>query len=321
MNMNAGLCKIDGSHQAGGLPVRDGADYDEVLTSFLNGLDIMETSRETYRWGLVRFFKWIRSSGRSLETLSPADILSFKNSLMKEKLSPLTIGGYVTAVRMFYSWTETSLLYPNIARSVRPPRGRKGFRKCALSPQESASLLDYLKERSLRDYAIVNLILRTGLRTIEVSRADIGDVVRKRGKRVLKVWGKGADEKDAYVILGQPVWGPIQEYLGQRKASSKTDPLFVTEGKGHKGVRMAPRSIQYLCKEALKAIGLDGHEYSAHSLRHTTGVLILKNGGDWKDVQRVLRHASPATSQIYTASIEEEMRLDSNPEGLLDDAI
>ena len=321
MNMNAGLCKIEGSHQAGGLPVRDGADYDEVLTSFLNGLDIMETSREIYRWGLVRFFKWIRSSGRSLETLSPADIMSFKNSLMKEKLSPLTIGGYVTAVRMFYSWTETSLLYPNIARSVRPPRGRKGFRKCALSPQESASLLDYLKERSLRDYAIVNLILRTGLRTIEVSRADIGDVVRKRGKRVLKVWGKGADEKDAYVILGQPVWGPIQEYLGQRKASSKTDPLFVTEGKGHKGVRMAPRSIQYLCKEALKAIGLDGHEYSAHSLRHTTGVLILKNGGDWKDVQRVLRHASPATSQIYTASIEEEMRLDSNPEGLLDDAI
>lgn len=319
--MNAGLCKIEGSHQAGGLPVRDGADYDEVLTSFLNGLDIMETSRETYRWGLVRFFKWIRSSGRSLETLSPADIMSFKYSLMKEKLSPLTIGGYVTAVRMFYSWTETSLLYPNIARSVRPPRGRKGFRKCALSPQESASLLDYLKERSLRDYAIVNLILRTGLRTIEVSRADIGDVVRKRGKRVLKVWGKGADEKDAYVILGQPVWGPIQEYLGQRKASSKTDPLFVTEGKGHKGVRMAPRSIQYLCKEALKAIGLDGHEYSAHSLRHTTGVLILKNGGDWKDVQRVLRHASPATSQIYTASIEEEMRLDSNPEGLLDDAI
>ena len=321
MNMNAGLCKIEGSHQAGGLPVRDGADYDEVLTSFLNGLDIMETSRETYRWGLVRFFKWIRSSGRSLETLSPADIMSFKNSLMKEKLSPLTIGGYVTAVRMFYSWTETSLLYPNIARSVRPPRGRKGFRKCALSPQESASLLDYLKERSLRDYAIVNLILRTGLRTIEVSRADIGDVVRKRGKRVLKVWGKGADEKDAYVILGQPVWGPIQEYLGQRKAYRKTDPLFVTEGKGHKGVRMAPRSIQYLCKEALKAIGLDGHEYSAHSLRHTTGVLILKNGGDWKDVQRVLRHASPATSQIYTASIEEEMRLDSNPEGLLDDAI
>lgn len=319
--MNAGLCKIEGSHQAGGLPVIDGADYDEVLTSFLNGLDIMETSRETYRWGLVRFFKWIRSSGRSLETLSPADIMSFKNSLMKEKLSPLTIGGYVTAVRMFYSWTETSLLYPNIARSVRPPRGRKGFRKCALSPQESASLLDYLKERSLRDYAIVNLILRTGLRTIEVSRADIGDVVRKRGKRVLKVWGKGADEKDAYVILGQPVWGPIQEYLGQRKASRKTDPLFVTEGKGHKGVRMAPRSIQYLCKEALKAIGLDGHEYSAHSLRHTTGVLILKNGGDWKDVQRVLRHASPATSQIYTASIEEEMRLDSNPEGLLDDAI
>ena len=321
MNMNTGLCKIDVGHKENGLLVNGISDYEEILTSFLDGLDIKDTSRETYRWGLERFFKWIRLSGRSIGSLSPADVMSFKNALTKEKLSPLTIGGYVTAVRMFYSWTETSLLYPNIARSVRPPRGRKGFRKCALSAHESASLLDYLKERSLRDYAIVNLILRTGLRTIEVSRADIGDVVRKRGKRVLKVWGKGADEKDAYVILGKPVWEPIQEYLNQRKSRSKTDPLFVTEGKGHKGVRMAPRSIQYLCKEALKAIGLDGHEYSAHSLRHTTGVLILKNGGDWKDVQRVLRHASPATSQIYTASIEEEVRLDSNPESLLDDAI
>lgn len=321
LNMIAGLCKIESARHGNGSLVRYGFNYEEILSSFLNGLDIMETSRETYRWGLERFFKWINSSGRSLDSLSPADIMAFKNYLMKEKLSPLTIGGYVTAVRMFYSWTETSMLYPNIARSVRPPRGRKGFRKCALSPEESAALLNYLKGKSRRDYAIVNLILRTGLRTIEVSRADIGDIVRKRGKRVLKVWGKGADEKDTYVILGKPVWEPIQEYLTQRKSSSKADPLFVTEGKGHKGVRMAPRSIQYLCKEALKAIGLYGHEYSAHSLRHTTGVLLLKNGGDWKDVQRVLRHASPTTSQIYTASIEEEVRLDSNPESLLDDAI
>lgn len=321
MNMNAGLCEIRTDHQDLRLLSSAGYGYEEILTAFLDGLDIMDTSRETYRWGLERFFRWIRRSGRNMNSLSPADIMSFKNTLMKEKLSPLTIGGYITAVRMFYSWTETNLLYPNIARSVRPPRGRKGFRKCALSSEESASLLEYLKTRSLRDYAIVNLILRTGLRTIEVSRADIGDIVRKRGRRVLKVWGKGADEKDAYVILGDPVWEPVREYLNKRKASNKSEPLFVTEGKGHKGVRMAPRSIQYLCKEALRAIGLDGHEYSAHSLRHTTGVLILKNGGDWKDVQRVLRHASPATSQIYTASIEEEVRLDSNPESLLDDAI
>jgi site-specific recombinase XerD len=47
---------------------------------------------------------------------------------------------------------------------------------------------------------------------------------------------------------------------------------------------------------------------------------MLKNGADWKDVQRVLRHSSPVTTQIYTASIEEELRLQRCPEAILDDA-
>ncbi|MBQ8049877.1 MAG: tyrosine-type recombinase/integrase, partial [Bacteroidales bacterium] len=124
-----------------------------------------------------------------------------------------------------------------------------------------------------------------------------------------------------FVILGDAVWNPIQEYLNTRGLQSKKEPLFVTDGKGHRGARMSTRSVQYVCKESMKAIGLEGHEYSAHSLRHTTAVLILKNGGDWQDVQRVLRHSSPATSQIYTASIEEEVRLDRNPESILDNVI
>ena len=137
---------------------------------------------------------------------------------------------------------------------------------------------------------------------------------------MLNVWGKGAEDTDSIVILGDPVWEPIRKYLQTRGDLSKDAPLFVTEGKGHRGYRMATRTIQRLCKEALRAVGLDSHEYSAHTLRHTTAVTIIRQGGDLNDVQRVLRHASQVTSQIYTASIEQEIRLDSNPEALLDDA-
>jgi integrase/recombinase XerC/integrase/recombinase XerD len=70
----------------------------------------------------------------------------------------------------------------------------------------------------------------------------------------------------------------------------------------------------------MRAIGLDGKEFSAHSLRHTTAVAILKQGGSITDVQGVLRHSSPVTSQIYTESIKEEMRLKSAPELMLDNA-
>ena len=296
-------------------------NWEVLLAAFLDSQDIRQTSRDTYYWGMVQYFRWIQSSGRVMKTMTPADVMTFKSYLVKQKLSALTVGSYLTSVRRFYAWTENTMLYPNIARSVRPPRGKKGFKKMHLNESEASALLSYLKAKSLRDYAIVNLILRTGLRTIEVIRADIGDIKHKRGRRILKVWGKGFDDKENFVILGDATWNPIQEYLNSRGRTKKDEPLFITDGKGHRGARMSTRSVQYVCKEAMKAIGLEGHEYSAHSLRHTTAVLILKNGGDWQDVQRVLRHASPSTSQIYTATIEEEVRLDKNPEGILDNVI
>lgn len=296
-------------------------NWEVLLAAFLDSQDIRQTSRDTYYWGMVQYFRWIQSSGRVMKTMTPADVMSFKSFLIQQKLSALTVSSYLTAVRRFYAWTENTMLYPNIARSVRPPRGMKGFKKMHLNENEAGELLSHLKAKSLRDYAIVNLILRTGLRTIEVIRADIGDIKHKRGRRILKVWGKGFDDKDNFVILGDATWNPIQEYLNSRGKVKKDEPLFITDGKGHRGARMSTRSVQYVCKEAMKAIGLEGHEYSAHSLRHTTAVLILKNGGDWQDVQRVLRHASPSTSQIYTATIEEEVRLDRNPEGILDNVI
>ena len=296
-------------------------NWEILLAAFLDSQDLRQKSRETYYWGMVQYFRWMQESGHAIKSMTPADVMSFKNFMVKKRLSPLTIGSYLTAVRQFYKWTENTMLYPNIARSVKPPRGKKGFRKMHLNETEASDMLAYLKSKSLRDYAIVNLILRTGLRTIEVVRADVEDIRHKRGRRILKVWGKGYDDKDNFVILGDAVWNPIQEYLNTRCMQSKKEPLFVTDGKGHRGARMSTRSVQYVCKESMKAIGLEGHEYSAHSLRHTTAVLILKNGGDWQDVQRVLRHSSPATSQIYTASIEEEVRLDRNPESILDDVI
>ena len=202
-------------------------NWEVLLAAFLDSQDIRQTSRDTYYWGMVQYFRWIQSSGRVMKTMTPADVMSFKSFLIKQKLSALTVSSYLTSVRRFYAWTENTMLYPNIARSVRPPRGKKGFKKMHLNESEAGELLSHLKAKSLRDYAIVNLILRTGLRTIEVIRADIGDIKHKRGRRILKVWGKGFDDKDNFVILGDATWNPIQEYLNSRGKVKKDDPLFI----------------------------------------------------------------------------------------------
>ena len=294
--------------------------WDLLMEAFLASLDVKDKTRDTYYWAMTQYFEWLQNTNRSIQFLSSADIIAYKTDLLRRMLTPLTVSVYLSAVRRFYSWAESSRLHTNIARDIKAPRMKKGFKKLHLNEAEITALLEHAKKRSLRNYAMLNLLVRTGLRTIELVRADIGDIKYKKGRRVLYVMGKGHDSKDDFVIISDAAWKPLQAYLSERGVTAKKDPLFVTEGKGHKGNRMSPRSVQYVCKNAIRAIGLDSPEYSPHSLRHSTAVMMLKNGADWKDVQRVLRHSSPVTTQIYTASIEEELRLMRCPEAILDDA-
>ena len=288
----------------------------EAVEAFLSECDIRANSKNVYRRGLLYFFnKWVESTGRTISELTRADILAFKETLLQTH-SNLTIAGYMVALRRFYEWAEGNKLYPNIARGVKSPKRKNAYLKEHLRENQIHDLLKYY-EGNLRDYAIVNLLLRTGLRTIEVVRANIEDVTYKGGQRILKVWGKGRDDKDTFVVLTDKAYAPIRAYLDTRNSATLKEPLFVSTSNRNLQGRLSTRTISKICKEGLVAIGLDAHEYTAHSLRHTTAVMLLKNGS-LADVQSVLRHASPATSQIYTKSIEVELRLANPSEMKLD---
>lgn len=295
-------------------------DWRVVVGMFIASQDVRESSRSLYTRTLSQYFLWIEKTGKELNNLTREDILEYKDSLLSSGLSSLTISSYLVVVRKFYEWTETLLIYPNIAKGIKTPRRKQAFKKQHLTENKSRELLDYYREKSLRDYAIVNLLLRTGLRTIEVVRANVGDITFKGERRVLLVWGKGHTEKDSFVVLTDKTYLPIREYLDSRKGAKAGDPLFTSNSRQNKGERLTTKTISAMCKEGLREIGLEGREFTAHSLRHTTAVEILKMGGELTDVQRVLRHSSPVTSQIYTESIEEELRLQEAPESLLDSA-
>ena len=308
--------------RVGGRAARVGntTDWRGLTATFVAAQDVKESSRTLYTRTLTQFFKWIGRTKRNLQTLTRTDILEYKDYLQSEGLSNLTVGSYIVAVRKFYEWAEGMKLYPNIAKGVKTPKRVQAFKKQHLTDAKSSELLSYFEGRSLRDFAMVNLILRTGLRTIEVSRADIGDITFKGERRILKVWGKGRNEKDDFVVLSDKSYIPIANYLATRKGARAGEPLFVSASRQNEGGRLTTRTISGICKEGLKAIGMDGKEFTAHSLRHTTAVAILKHGGEITDVQSVLRHSSPVTSQIYTESVKEEIRLDKAPEMKLDEA-
>ena len=280
-----------------------------AIEAFVAECDIRENSRNVYRRGLQYFFKWVENTGRTISELTRADIITFKDSLLSTH-SNLSVASYLVALRRFYEWTEGNKLYPNIAKGIKSPKRKNAYLKEHLRENQIHDLLKHY-EGNLRDFAIVNLLLRTGLRTIEVVRANVEDITFKGGQRILRVWGKGRDEKDAFVVLTDKAYAPIKAYLDTRGSTTLKEPLFISTSNRNLKGRLTTRSISKICKEGFRAIGIDGKEYTAHSLRHTTAVLLLKNGS-LADVQSVLRHSSPATSQIYTKSIEEELRL-ANP--------
>lgn len=298
----------------------NGADWRSVVAYFISCQDVKESSRNLYTRTLKLFFGWIEEKGKNLSDLKRSDILEYKEDLFDRGLSSLSVASYLTSLRKFYEWAESEKIYPNIAKGVKTPRRVQAFKKQHLTEEKSSELLHHFQNMSLRDYAIVNLILRTGLRTIEVVRANVGDITFKGSRRVLKVWGKGHDTKDDFVVLTDKAYLPIAEYLKTRKGAKAGEPLFASGSHRNTGERLTTRSISRLCKDGLKAIGLDGREFTAHSLRHTTAVAILTNGGDLSQAQAVLRHTSPATTQIYVESIKEELRLKTAPESLLDNA-
>jgi integrase/recombinase XerC/integrase/recombinase XerD len=291
-----------------------------IIQTFLDYQDVRPSTKHTYTKALKQFFRWVMETGRTFAELKLSDIIQFKQDLIESKVSGNTINLYLTGVRKLYEFLEAMGICSNIAKTVKSPKLSRRHEKQALTIQQVRDLLSYCEENlTSRDFAIINLIVRTGLRTIEVSRALLGDVKMKGGRRVLYIQGKGQDEKKEFVILSKKVWEPIKKYLKEERLyHDDHEPLFVTYGLNSSFEAISTRTLSRICKEALRGIGLDNKVYTAHSLRHTAACSMLKAGVGLEDVREVLRHSSTETTRIYLKTIEEEMRLQRASELALD---
>ena len=290
----------------------------ELVDSFIASQDVKQSSKLLYRRTLKQFFNWVEKKGYILSEIARPQLLEYKEDLLLSGMSTLTVGSYVTSVRRFYEWTEANKFYPNIAKGIKSPKRKQQFKKQPLLPAQATELLDHYKAKSLRDYAIISLLLRTGLRTIEVIRASVEDITFKGSQRVLLIHGKGRDEKDNFVLLTDKTYQPIAQYLASKGKVNSSEPLFTSTSNNSKGERLTTRSISYIAKEGLKAIGLNERSFTAHSLRHTGATNILRTTGDLEQTRLFCRHSNPATTLLYVGTLDEERRLQNSGEALID---
>lgn len=282
---------------------RSAPAWPELLEAFLQAQDISKASKNTYRRQLRQFGDWLEETGRSLFELQREDILAYKNRLREDGKSAYTVSGYMVAIRRLFTWLEGERIYPNIAKSVKGAKSSRGHKKDTLTKGQLRELLDSIDRSSLeglRDYALINLLARTGLRTIEARRASIGDIRQIAGQTVLYVQGKGREEKDEFVLLSQKAEKPLRDYLKARGFGLPEEaPLFASTSNRNNGKALTTRSLSRIVKEKLKAIGLNDKRLSAHSLRHSAITMAIQGGAELEQAQAMARHSSPATTMIY----------------------
>ena len=295
-------------------------NFDVICAAFLSELDAKQSSREQYGRALRQYFNWICSTGRSLANITRVDIIAYRDGMLAQGAgkSSLTAASYLTAVKMFYKWAAGRDYCNDVAAGVKLPKRASKFNREPLTPTQAQQLMEEAATASPRDNAIVNLLTRAGLRTIEVTRANVGDLALKGGQPVLYVQGKGRDSKDSFVILSGKCYAALRAYLATRPTAAAEDPLFTSDSHRNNGGRLTTRTIRQIAKDNLENIGLSNRSYTAHSLRHTCAVSMLRTGATDKEVQSALRHSNPATTQIYTYHLDEQRRLESAVENRLD---
>lgn len=289
---------------------------DDLIQPFIAAQDVSLNSRSTYLNALLQFSRWCQE--KNIIQPQRETILSYKFWLDTKQLSAYTKAIYIVVVRRFFLWTEESNLYPNIARGV------KGIKKFAKSHQKESLSIEALKKvvssidcstlRGKRDFALINLLVRTGLRLKEVASATIEDMCEQRGERLLWIHGKGRSSKDEFVLLTQQTLDPLYTYLQARTIKNEREPLFVSLSDRNYGKKLTIFSLSRLIKQRLRAAGFDSKRITAHSLRHTFGVLSMQAGASLYEVQLAMRHTAPTTTQLYLGDIERLKRLEASPE-------
>jgi integrase/recombinase XerC/integrase/recombinase XerD len=293
--------------------------FDDMIDMFIRSIDVSAKSKDTYRKALKQFFLYLDNQGI---TTSPdrLDILQYKDYLQKEHKAN-TVSSYMTAVRVFYGYLESEKICPNVTHGIKGAKTQRGFGKDALTKYQAKKILNNMRRETLiekRNYAILNLLMRTGLRTIEVVRANIADIRQSAGENLLYIQGKGRDSKDEFVVLTDATYGPIDEYIWARRNPEKSEYLFVSHSQRNRGQELTTRTIRGIVKDAMFAAGIDSEYLTAHSLRHTAVTLALLAGAELQEAQALARHSSITTTMKYAHNMK---RVENAPERKIDEML
>jgi site-specific recombinase XerD len=145
-----------------------------------------------------------------------------------------------------------------------------------------------------RDYAILLLLARLGLRASEVVKLELDDIDWRSGEIVVR--GKGSIH-DRLPLL-RDVGESLVTYLRRDRPECASRRFFIRERAPRRGLG-GPSTICTIVRQALERAGLEPALKGAHLLRHSLATGMIRRGATLAQIGDVLRHRSPQTTEIY----------------------
>lgn len=222
-------------------------------------------------------------AGRPLLTLAPADLDSWQGTL--GPLSLETQRSYKVQVRGYYAWAtdEAHLIETNPAVVLIIPKVPRGLPR----PISERDLERALREAPSMIRIWLELAAFAGLRAKEIAALERPDVLDEAVPPALVLHGKGAKMR-LVPLAPRPLRSLVEFGMPNRGR------LWWINGRP-----VSAKRLSQLTNDYLHRIGIPE---TLHQLRHRFATQALRaNGGNLREVQELMGHASPATTAIYTA--------------------
>ena len=181
--------------------------------------------------------------------------------------------------------------------SLRPVRVKRG-RMVILSPQEMLALLKAAKNHSTRDWAMILLAYRHGLRASEVCGVKLADVDLKAGSiSIRRLKGSLHTIQPLYQHRGQPLLdetAALRAWLRKRPADG-SDYLFTSQKGGKLGRTQFFRNFQTVAESA----GLEVQKRHPHVLKHSLASHLVSGNANLALIRQALGHRSISSTMQY----------------------
>jgi len=252
-----------------------------------------------YRVTLRITFEWFASqSVERLDQVTAHHIRRFLSLREEAGLSTYTQHKYARALRTFFNFcVREELLAKSPMATVTMPRTEK-LLPTSFTEEQVRAIIDACTTE--RDYAMVLVMLDTGLRASELLDLDVGDINMATGE-ILVRHGKGQKQRTVY--LGLKARKQLLRYLAERNNTGAQAALFTNE---RTGIRLTTSGLFHLMLRLRNRTGLP--HVQAHTFRRTFALWSLRSGMSIYHLQRLMGHEDIKVLQRYLGLVDADLR-------------